>query len=127
MAIKRLRKDPLRSTKGSVEPKAIPETKITKPRETFKVDQLKKSKKTGPTHKRPVGRPKTGTKTYQSIRVTKETAIRINAMKNTLQLMTQDDLLNDALDIVFKSLNADERRMYAIWHDTMEGQQKNRR
>ena len=109
-----------KSTKKKA-PKPISETKISKPKETY--DPVKMTKQVEanyqrqPKKKRPVGRPKSGRKSYQTVRLQKETVLKINALENALSIKTQDETVDQAIDRVLRSLNNDEMRSYKLWLD----------
>lgn len=121
------RKDPNR---GKNNPKPVKETPISAPKSTFDVTKMASEKKSEPkeTKKkekqpdkvRPVGRPKSGRKRYQTVRVTKETAWKLNAIQNALSYPTQEALIESALERVERSMTDDEKRLYELWHDTLE-------
>lgn len=119
------RKDPNRGKK----PKPVKETPISAPKSTFDVTKMTVEKPkdnsnvkqpAAPKASRPVGRPKTGRKQYQTIRVTKETARKLNALQNALAYPTQEALIDSALDCVERAMTEDEKRLFALWHDTLE-------
>lgn len=120
-------KDPNRG-KNSLKP--VKETPISAPASTFDVTkmasdkqnkpkEIKKKEKQSDTH-RPVGRPKSGRKRYQTVRVTKETAWKLNAIQNALSYPTQEALIEGALERVERSMTDDEKRLYELWRDTLE-------
>src|SRR5699024_11520220 len=65
--------------------------------------------------KRPVGRPKTGRKSYKTVRLLTSTVLKINALENALGIKTQDATVDQAIDRVINSLTSDERRAYNLW------------
>lgn len=109
-----------KSTKKKA-PKPITETKISKPKETYDPTKMTKQVEADyqkqPKKKRPVGRPKSGRKTYQTVRLQKETVLKINALENTLSIKTQDETVNQAIDRILRSLSNDEKRAYNLWLD----------
>lgn len=121
------RKDPNR---GKNNPKPVKETPISAPKSTFDVTKMASEKKSKPkeTKKkekqpdkpRPVGRPKSGRKRYQTVRVTKETAWKLNAIQNALSYPTQEALIEGALERMERSMTDDEKRLYELWRDTLE-------
>lgn len=121
------RKDPNR---GKNNPKPVKETPISAPKSTFDVTKMTSEKKSKPkeTKKkekqpdkpRPVGRPKSGRKRYQTVRVTKETAWKLNAIQNALSYPTQEALIEGALERMERSMTDDEKRLYELWRDTLE-------
>ena len=72
-----------------------------------------------PKKKRPVGRPKSGRKTYQTVRL-HPPVLKINALENALSVLTQDATVDQALERVLNSLNADEKRSYELWLEMFE-------
>lgn len=105
-------------------PKPIAETQISKPKETY--DPIKTSSKveTGFTEKKKRGRPKSGRKAYQTVRLLKPTVTKINALENALGATTQDEIINQAIDRTINNLTADEKRGYQIWLEMFEKKDK---
>lgn len=111
-------------------PRPIAKTDIAKPKESYdpsKVSQqLEKATSqsnntaTTETKKRPVGRPKSGRKSYQTVRLQKQTVLKINALENALSISTQDETVDQAIDRVLNSLTNDEKRAYKLWLDMFE-------
>lgn len=113
-----------KSTKKKA-PKPITETKISKPKETYNPAKMTKRveadyQQEQPKKKRPVGRPKSGRKSYQTVRLQKQTVLKINALENALGVSTQDATVDQAIDRVLNSLNADEKRAYKLWLEMFE-------
>ena len=110
-------------------PRPISETKLSKPAETYdpvKASQqvendIKQEKKDD---KRPVGRPKSGRKSYKTVRLQKETVEKINALENAFSLKTQDEAVNHAIDLVLRNMSTDERRGYDLWLTMLEKKEK---
>lgn len=111
------------------EPKPISKTTIGKPRESYDPDKVaqqvesemaKPAQTTEATKKRPVGRPKSGRKSYQTVRLQKKTVLKINALENALSISTQDETVDQAIDRVLNSLSSDEKRAYRLWLDMFE-------
>lgn len=102
-------------------PRPVKKTDISKPQETY--DPLKATRKVEKeleqksTTKRPVGRPKSGRKSYQTVRLLKTTVTKINALENALGIPTQDETVDQAIDRVINSLTTDEKRGYDLWLD----------
>lgn len=122
-----------KSTKKT--PRPIAKTDIAKPRESYdpsKVSQqieeeASKSTNTNNTSenkKRPVGRPKSGRKSYQTVRLQKQTVLKINALENALSIATQDETVDQAIDRVLNSLTNDEKRAYRLWLNMFEKKEK---
>lgn len=111
-------------------PRPIAKTDIAKPKESYdpsKVSQqlekaASRSSDTAATatKKRPVGRPKSGRKSYQTVRLQKQTVLKINALENALSISTQDETVDQAIDRVLNSLSSDEKRAYRLWLDMFE-------
>ena len=81
------------------------------------------SSTTVPTKKRPVGRPKSGRKSYQTVRLQKQTVLKINALENALSNSTQDETVDQAIDRMLNSLSSDEKRAYWLWLEMFEKKQ----
>ena len=98
-------------------PRPVKKTNISKPQETY--DPLKATRKVEKEleQKRPVGRPKSGRKSYQTVRLLKTTVTKINALENALGIPTQDETVDQAIDRVISSLTTDEKRGYDLWLD----------
>lgn len=115
-------------------PHPIAKTDIAKPKESYdpsKVSQQLEeavskstSSTTTTTKKRPVGRPKSGRKSYQTVRLQKQTVLKINALENALSISTQDETVDQAIDRVLNSLSSDEKRAYRLWLDMFEKKNK---
>lgn len=106
-------------------PKPITKTKISKPKKTYAPAKMTKKveedyQQEQPKKKRPVGRPKSGRKSYQTVRLQKKTVLKINALENALGVPTQDATVDQAIERVLNSLNADEKRSYELWLDMFE-------
>ena len=105
-------------------PKPNTETKISKPKETYNPAKMTKKveedyQKEQPKKRRP-GRPKSGRKSYQTVRLQKKTVLKINALENSLSISTQDATVDQAIERVLNSLNADEKRSYELWLEMFE-------
>lgn len=87
----------------------IKETPISEPEKTYEAPKIERKTK--------LGRPRKN-KVYSSIRIQRSTTNRINAMQNTLNFKTQDDLIIDLLDKVENSLSADQKIMYKMYLKT---------
>lgn len=115
------------------EPKPINKTTIGKPRESYDPDKVaqqvessmtKSAQPTEAAKNRPVGRPKSGRKSYQTVRLQKKTVLKINALENALGVPTQDETVDQAIDRVLRSLSNDEKRAYRLWLDMFEKKEK---
>ena len=115
MAKFEFKKDEKKSKKKK--PRPVKKTNISKPQETY--DPLKATRKVEKEleQKRPVGRPKSGRKSYQTVRLLKTTVTKINALENALGIPTQDETVDQAIDRVINSLTTDEKRGYDLWLD----------
>ena len=105
-------------------PKPITETKISKPRETYDPAKMTKQveedyQQEQPRKRRP-GRPRSGRKSYQTVRLQKRTVLKINALENALSISTQDATVDQAIERVLNSMNADEKRSYELWLEMFE-------
>ena len=109
-------------------PKPITETKISSPRKPMIQQNMTKQveedyQQDRPKKKRP-GRPKSGRKSYQTVRLQKKTVLKINALENALSVATQDATVDQAIERVLNSLNADEKRSYELWLEMFEKKDK---
>ena len=96
-------------------PRPITETKISKPKETY--DPAKMTKQVEAEFQK---QPKSGRKSYQTVRLQKKTVLKINALENALGVPTQDATVDQAIERVLNSLNADEKRSYELWLEMFE-------
>lgn len=110
-------KDRNRNNNNKNEFKEIKETPISEPKQTYQPEQPKIKRKVK------LGRPRKN-KEYSSIRIQRSTTNRINAMQNTLNFKTQDDLIIDLLDKAENSLSADQKTMYKIYLKTFTARGK---
>ena len=104
--------------KEAKKPRPVKKTEFSKPQETY--DPMKTTQKVEKdletkVEKRRVGRPKTGRKSYQTVRLQKSTVIKINALENALGITTQDETVDQAIDRVINNLTTDEKRGYDLW------------
>lgn len=111
-------------------PRPIAKTDIAKPKESYDPNKVSQqleeaaSKATTTTKKRPVGRPKSGRKSYQTVRLQKQTVLKINALENALSIATQDETVDRAIEQVLRSLSNDEKRAYQLWLDMLKKREK---
>lgn len=105
-------------------PRPIAKTDISKPKETYNPAKVDNSIDEQMPKKRRVGRPKSGRKTYQTVRLQKETVLKINALENALSIKTQDETVDQAIDRVLRSLSTDEMRSYKLWLEMFEKKEK---
>lgn len=89
----------------------IAETKMAQPENTFNLDDF--STKSKPS----VGRPKKN-KTYGTIRLQKHNVNRVNALQNTLDFETQDDLISKLLDRMENTLEQEQKIMFEMYMKT---------
>lgn len=129
MAKFEFKKDEKKSKAKKTRP--VEKTDISKPQETY--DPLKANQKveqeleknTKNFSKRPVGRPRTGRKSYQTVRLLKSTVTKVNALENALGIATQDETVDQAIDRVINGLTTDEKRGYDLWLDMFKKKEKN--
>lgn len=105
-------------------PRPVKKINISKPQETYdplkvnqKVEKELEENKQDINKIRPVGRPRTGRKSYQTVRLLKSTVLKINSLENALGIPTQDETVEQAIDEVINSLTTDEKRGYDLWFD----------
>lgn len=89
----------------------ITETKMAQPENTFNLDQFSTDSEIK------VGRPKKN-KTYGTIRLQKNNVNRVNALQNTLDFETQDDLIAKLLDRMENSLEQEQKIMFEMYMKT---------
>ena len=97
--------------------KPIPETEAAKPKRRYELKNdeniQNKVEKTSQPKKKKVGRPRTS-KSNAIARVTDNTLDKINALKETLSLYSQDEVISKALDNYISELEDSDRRVYDI-------------
>lgn len=71
-------------------------------------------------NKRPVGRPKSGHKSYKTDRLQKETVEKINVLENAFGLKSQDEAGNHAIGLVIRNMPTDEHHGYDLWLQMLE-------
>lgn len=98
----------------------IAETKMAQPENTFNLDEFS----TDPKNK--VGRPKKN-KTYGTIRLQKHNVNRVNALQNTLDFETQDDLITKLLDRMENSLEQEQKIMFEMYMKTYTNREKKKK
>ena len=115
----KLQFDKNKKTTKKRSPRPITKTDISKPKETYTPDKVNNTfdeqMKQQKPEKRRVGRPKSGRKIYQTVRLQKETVLKINALENSLSIKTQDETVDQAIDRLLRSLSTDEMRSYKLW------------
>src|SRR5699024_1307849 len=114
-----------KGTKKEAKPRPIPKTDLSKPEETYDPLAITHKVESNLQHKkRPVGRPKTGRKSYKTVRLLTSTVLKINALENALGIKTQDATVDQAIDRVINSLTSDERRAYNLWLEMFKKKEK---
>ncbi|MBX8456247.1 Replication-associated protein RepC [Apilactobacillus kunkeei] len=105
--------------------KKVEETHISEPQKTFSttenIEESPKSYNTTPNPK--MGRPKKN-KTYSTIRIQRHTVQRINALQNTLNFDTQDDLIINMLDRLEIMLDSEQKIMFDMYMKTYTAKEK---
>lgn len=102
-----------RKDKKNREHKPIPETKAAKPKRRYKLDEDESIKEEVTSKKKKVGRPRTS-KLTAIARVTDNTLDKLNSLKETLSLYSQDEVISRALDMYISNLKEEDRRVYDI-------------
>ena len=106
-------------------PKPIDKPDISKPKITYNPLTVTDRVENDLQHKkRSVGRPKTGRKSYKTVRLLTSTVLKINALENALGIKTQDATVDQAVDRVINSLTNDEMRAYKLWLEMFEKKEK---
>lgn len=114
-------------TNTKKKPRPISETKISKPKKTYNPDTLTNDVEQELQEEKPKkhrGRPKTGRKSYTTVRLMQSTVTKINALENALGIKTQNETVDQALDRVINSLTSDEKRAYDLWSEMFEKKKK---
>ena len=127
MAKVEFKKDPNRGVKEKTY-KKIDETKASEPSKTFDLSKFTPEKKEmektiEPARQTTMGRPRKN-KVYSTIRIQKNTINRINALQNTLEFDTQDDLVASLLDRLENQLENEQRIMFDMYMKTYEARDK---
>ena len=73
-----------------------------------------------------VGRPRLN-KVYGTVRIQKYNVNRINALQNTLEYETQDDLITSLLDRLENSIESEQRTMFEMYMRTYEAKDKRKK
>ena len=63
-------------------------------------------------------------KVYGTVRIQKYNVNRVNALQNTLDFETQDDLISSVLDRLENSMSSEERTMFEMYMKTYEARDK---
>jgi len=127
MAKVEFKKDPNRGVKEKIY-KKIDETKASEPSKTFDLSKFTPEKKevekvVEPERQTTMGRPRKN-KVYSTIRIQKNTINRINALQNTLEYDTQDDLVASLLDRLENQLENEQRIMFDMYMKTYEARDR---
>lgn len=88
---------------------------------TATLDNTPKPYNTTPNPK--IGRPRKN-KTYSTIRIQRHTVSRINALQNTLNFDTQDDLIINMLDKLETVLDSEQKTMLDMYMKTYTAKEK---
>ncbi|EME8127737.1 Replication-associated protein RepC [Enterococcus faecium] len=125
--VKQFKKDPSRKKNT----REIPETETSKPKKTFNIDEFAESQSNKTDQEvmireRKVGRPKKN-KVYGTIRIQKYNVNRVNALQNTLDYETQDDLISSVLDRLESSMTSEQRIMFEMYMKTYEARNKKKK
>lgn len=107
--------------KDKKQPKDIPETKAAVPKKRFDIKDMpnnepvssnveKEVEQPAPHYKKP-GRKRTSILTAV-VRVNDDNLSRINALKETLSLNSQDEVVTKAVDMFLDSLSGPNKRVY---------------
>lgn len=123
-------RDPNRKRKT----KEIKETPLSEPKSTFNLDEFSKQKKTTvqneikdeSSQSKTVGRPRKN-KVYSTIRLQKYNVNRINALQNTLEFETQDDLVASLLDRLENQIEPEQRTMFEMYMKTYESRDRKKK
>lgn len=112
----------INENKASKKHNPIKETEISTPETTFNLDDFtqQKAEVIPKPEPRPIGRPKKG-KVYGTIRLQRYNLHRVNALQNTLEFETQDDMIADTLDNLEKTLTSNQKIMYDMYMKTYLG------
>ncbi len=126
------KKDPNRESKEQTYNK-IEETKASEPSKTFDLNQFINDKNTEVLtvskqeelidNNKSFGRPKKN-KIYSTIRIQKHNVNRINALQNTLDYETQDDIISTLLDRLENQLEPEQRTMFDMYIRTYKARDK---
>ena len=73
-----------------------------------------------------VGRPRKN-KVYSTIRLQKYNVNRINALQNTLEFETQDDLVASLLDRLENQIEPEQRTMFEMYMKTYESRDRKKK
>lgn len=128
-----LKKDDNRKKKKQQE---IAETPMSKAKERYipseepsnqeEVKEEPTEEESRTTHKRGRGRPKSS-KTTRMARLSIDNVNRLNALKETLSVYNQDEVVSSAIKLLEDSLSNREKRLYKLFLDVQETRSRKRR
>lgn len=113
----------LKKDKNRKQTKPIETTPISEPNTTFDLNTFTENINSEPSQNNKIGRPKKN-KIYSTIRIQKKNIHRINALQNTLDFETQDDLISFMLDRLDNTLEAEQRVMFEMYMKTYQARDK---
>lgn len=120
--VKEFKRDPNRKKN-----KEVTETPMSSPTKTFNLDNYESTQKESSQVKESkVGRPRLN-KVYGTVRIQKYNVNRINALQNTLEYETQDDLITSLLDRLENSIESEQRTMFEMYMRTYEAKDKRKK
>lgn len=99
----------------------VKETVASAPEKTFSIDEFANKDVTSK-----VGRPRLNKK-YGTIRLQKSNVNRINALQNTLDYETQDDIISSLIDRLENSLESEQRIMFDMYMKTYTARDKKKK
>lgn len=113
----------LKKDKSRKQTKPIETTPISEPNTTFDLNTFTENINSEPSINNKIGRPKKN-KIYSTIRIQKRNIHRINALQNTLDFETQDDLISFMLDRLDNTLESEQRVMFEMYMKTYQARDK---
>ena len=119
MAKVEFKKDPNRGVKEKAYKKISKTFDLSK----FTPEKKEVEKVVEPARQTTMGRPRKN-KVYSTIRIQKNTINRINALQNTLEYDTQDDLVASLLDRLENQLENEQRIMFDMYMKTYEARDR---
>lgn len=108
----------LKIDKSKKKNKPIISAEKSEPSKTFDLNSLNTTES-----KQKLGRPKKN-KVYSTIRIQKHNINRVNALQNTLEMETQDDMISFMLDRLENSLTNEERTMFEMYMRTYKAREE---
>lgn len=129
MAKYEFKKDPNRKKHKQIE-----ETEITEPNQTFSIENFSKEKKNEviqdskflEDNSPKMGRPRKN-KVYSTIRLQRHNIHRINALQNSLNFETQDELIASLLDKAEMQLDSHQNDMYRMYIRTYQSRDERKK